>query len=86
MRCSWKWLAGLCLAPLLAVGLALAGDSKVPSKLDAVVPNDKPTCGKHGTTIDFLDKPAAAAKQAKKEGKLVFVLHISGNFEDPRFT
>ena len=25
-------------------------------------------------------------KQAKKEEKLVFVLHVSGNFEDPRFT
>ena len=24
--------------------------------------------------------------KAKKEQKLVFVLHVSGNFEDPRFT
>ena len=28
----------------------------------------------------------AFAEQAKKEQKLVFVLHVSGNFEDPRFT
>ena len=27
-----------------------------------------------------------AATLAKKEQKLVFVLHVSGNFEDPRFT
>jgi hypothetical protein len=44
------------------------------------------TCGSHGTSIDFVDTPADAAKQAKKEGKLVFVLHVSGHFEDPRFT
>ena len=40
----------------------------------------------HGTTIDFVDTPSVAAKQAKKSGKLVFVLHVSGHFEDPRFT
>ena len=47
---------------------------------------EEAACGSHGTTIDFVDTPAQAAKQAKKEGKLVFVLHVSGNFEDPRFT
>jgi len=50
---------------------------------------DKPaegTCGSYGTTIDFLDSPKEAAAQAKKENRLVFVLHVSGNFEDPRFT
>jgi len=39
-----------------------------------------------GTTIDFVDSPKEAAALAKKEEKLVFVLHVSGNFEDPRFT
>ena len=38
------------------------------------------------TTIDFVDTPKEAAAQARKEEKLVFVLHVSGNFEDPRFT
>lgn len=48
---------------------------------------DKPgeTCG-FGTTIHFVDTPKEAAAQAKKEEKLVFILHVSGNFEDPRFT
>jgi len=49
-------------------------------------PDKAPTCGKHGTTIDFVATPAEAAELAKKEGKLVFVLHISGIFEDPKFT
>jgi hypothetical protein len=47
---------------------------------------DKPACSNHGTTIDFLDTPKEAAAQARKDQKLVFVLHVSGNFEDPRFT
>jgi hypothetical protein len=40
----------------------------------------------HGTNVEFLDTPSDAAKKAKKEQKLVFILHVSGNFEDPKFT
>ncbi len=45
---------------------------------------DKPAC--YGTKVDFVDSPKEAAALAKKEEKLVFVLHVSGHFEDPRFT
>ncbi len=68
---------------LTAVGLWLGslglarGDEKTAEK--------PATCG-HGTSIDFLDTPSEAAAQAKKQEKLVLVLHVSGNFEDPRFT
>ncbi|NBO92807.1 MAG: hypothetical protein EBV06_10945 [Planctomycetia bacterium] len=52
--------------------------------------SDKPaadgSCGKHGTAIDFYETPSKAATEAKKSGKLVMVLHVSGYFEDPRFT
>jgi hypothetical protein len=67
-----------------ALVLCLAG----PAKADKLPPAsaDKPACGSHGTAIDFVATPSEAAKQAKKEGKLVFVLHVSGHFEDPRFT
>jgi hypothetical protein len=67
------------LAFLTAAGLCLAplpafaGDKAAPS-------------GSCGTSIDFYDTPKEAARQAEKEEKLVFVLHVSGNFEDPRFT
>ena len=44
------------------------------------------TCGNHGTSVEFRDKIKEAADLAKQEQKLVFVLHVSGNFEDPRFT
>jgi hypothetical protein len=43
-------------------------------------------CGKYGTSVHFLSTPALAAKQAEKEEKLVFVLHVSGLFEDPGVT
>ena len=42
--------------------------------------------GACGTAVDFMDSPKEAAALAKKEEKLVFILHVSGNFEDPRFT
>lgn len=45
---------------------------------------DKDVC--FGTTITFVDTPKEAAAQAKKDEKLVMILHVSGNFEDPRFT
>ncbi len=68
----------LCLASVAGQAYGADPTSKVPA--------DKETCGSHGTTIDFVDTPSEAAKLAKKAGKLVFVLHVSGNFEDPRFT
>jgi len=43
-------------------------------------------CSSHGTSVEFFDTPSAAATRARKEQKLVYVLHVSGNFENPRFT
>jgi hypothetical protein len=82
--------AGLCLAPLVGLGL-LRGSEDVPAK-GAKAPPATPakaepaTCGSFGTNVEFVDTPSEAATKAKKEQKLVFVLHVSGNFEDPRFT
>ena len=44
------------------------------------------SCGEFGTSVVFASSPAAAAKEARKHEKLVFVLHVSGNFETPEFT
>lgn len=86
---------GLCLAAL--VGLASARGAELNGKTTGkrvrpttgVTPILKPKtggCGGHGTSIEFVATPSEAARQAKKEEKLVFVLHVSGHFEDPRFT
>jgi len=82
---------GLCL---LAGSPARATDLKgtpvgkpVPINPGVLPVEEKaPTCGKHGTTIDFVSTPSEAATLAKKDGKLVFVLHVSGLFEDPTLT
>ena len=79
MRGLWMAALGLCLTAGLAPATEKSG------KLD-LIEDKAPKCENHGTSIDFLDTPTEAAKQAKKESKLVFVLHVSGNFEDPRFT
>lgn len=43
------------------------------------------TCG-FGTKIDFVSSPKEAAALAKKQEKLVLVLHVSGHFENPAET
>lgn len=52
----------------------------------AQIPNQPAACGEYGTSIEFEDTPAEAARAARKAEKLVMVLHVSGHFEDPRFT
>jgi hypothetical protein len=42
--------------------------------------------GDYGTSISFEENPKDAAARALKEEKLVLVLHVSGNFENPDFT
>ena len=84
----WLWLA-----PLLGVsalqGAELSGGSAQSPNPPAAQPAAAPkpgSCGKFGTQVEFVATPSAAARQALKEQKLVFVLHVSGHFEDPRFT
>ncbi|HWG47287.1 MAG TPA: hypothetical protein VN688_31280 [Gemmataceae bacterium] len=94
-------ITGLCLAPLVGLALVhgseLDGKPSVPGPVvrpvkpiktvqSVITDKTAATCGSHGTQVDFVDTPSQAAKIAKKEQKLVFVLHVSGNFEDPRFT
>ena len=74
---------GLMLGLLVGVSLGTSWgkDNKAkPPAADA----DAASC--HGTAVHFVNTPSEAAKQAKKEEKLVFVLHVSGQFEDPGIT
>jgi len=73
------WAAAVGLLAVLWQSAAWADD--VASKF-----TEAKSCGEHGTTIDFEPTPTEAARKALKEEKLVFVLHISGLFEDPDFT
>jgi hypothetical protein len=71
---------GVGLALLAGWPLAYGSEGKPAKTADC-------GCTKgHGTSVQFYDTPSDAAAVAKKEQKLVFVLHISGNFETPEFT
>lgn len=69
--------AGTLTLALLLSGSVFAKDA--PAKKDG-------SCGEFGTSFFFEDSPADAAKAAKKDGKLVMILHVSGHFEDPALT
>jgi hypothetical protein len=72
-----------CFAMLAALGLGLALTPDATSKDVAQKPAEpQPGCGGYGTSVDFEETPKAAADKAKKEEKLVFVLHVSGDFEE----
>ena len=62
----------------------------LPAPAPQPIPQDHKcgTCGgnTYGTSIEFVGSPSEAAARARKEEKLVFVLHVSGNFEDPGVT
>jgi hypothetical protein len=80
---------GACAATLLVASLSFS--TSVDARDVAILP-PKPSactdCGKenYGTTVHWAGTPAEAAKKALKEEKLVFVLHVSGHFEDAKFT
>lgn len=71
--------AGLCAWAALGLSAARAEQK-------AGQPAGEPACGDHGTSVKFYDSAQEAAKLAAKEQKLVFVLHVSGEFEDPGLT
>jgi len=74
------------LLPLLARGSDLQGTDPRTGKTPPPPAKEDCGCGNHGTTVQFLDSPSEAARKARKEEKLVFVLHVSGLFEDPKLT
>ncbi|MBM4070376.1 MAG: hypothetical protein FJ271_15685 [Planctomycetes bacterium] len=69
------------------IGIDVAKDGpKVGKALPEEPPGALPRCETYGTAINFVRSPLQAAKFAQTEDKLVFTLHVSGNFEDPGFT
>ncbi|MGE3807871.1 MAG: twin-arginine translocation signal domain-containing protein [Gemmataceae bacterium] len=68
-----KACGGLAAAGLCVPGIAWA--------------DEEATCGtSHGTSVLFVDTPSEAAALAKKQQKLVMVLHVSGEFENSGLT
>jgi len=63
----------------LVLGVAAADETALKS-----LAAPKTAC--FGTAVEFVESPTLAAKLAAEQKKLVFVLHVSGHFEDPDFT
>ena len=68
--------------PVLALAALL---TTIPAALRTAAAKEV-TCGDYGTSVVFADSAAEAAKQAIKEEKLVFILHVSGLFEESEYT
>lgn len=84
---------------VLESALKVALPSKVSSEKETagVQPSSSPSAvcedGKctesmksHGTELHWAESPAAAYQMAGVQNKLVFLIHVSGNFEIPGFT
>ena len=74
------------LLPILWLSAQAAEHSGIVKASAPKVTDLGGSCGDYGTSVHFVKTPSEAARQALKEKKLVFVLHVSGKFEDPRFT
>ena len=76
----------------------LMGDPPVAKQATISIPKlpqSPPTCkeetcevemASHGTSLQWAESPAVAYKKAEEKNKLVFMIHVSGNFEIPGFT
>ena len=72
---------------LAALWLTSARADQIKTNVKLPPGLEKATCdGDYGTSVHFEKTPSDAAKKALKEEKLVFVLHVSGLFENPDFT
>jgi hypothetical protein len=61
-----------------------AAPAEVP--VPQAAPAGRPAGETYGTSVTFLGNPEEAAELARRDKKLLFVLHVSGNFEDSCFT
>ncbi len=60
--------------------------AKPPAKPKAPAAQPAACSGDFGTSVTFARNPTEAFKEAKKDAKLTFILHVSGDFEDTAFT
>jgi hypothetical protein len=77
----------LVAAPAALPELTEASIAPEPRPAPVVPPAPPRACvTKLGTQIDFVADPPEAFKRAGEQNKLVFMIHLSGNFEDKEFT
>ena len=79
MRVKWRCLVGL----LTGMALSLAGMARIQADSPTTAPQNEQT---FGTQIAWTDDWDAARDQARSNGRLLLVLHLSGNFTKSEFT
>ncbi len=72
--------------PARDVPFWLRDESGEVASLEATEPEPESACQTFGTAVKFVKSPTEAMKLARREDKLVCVLHLSGNLEDAGFT
>ena len=82
-----RWHLGV-FTVFLAGWLTTAGQAFEPAvEADWGQPAAEVCTGeKLGTAITLYDKPRVAVRMAREQGKLVYVLQVSGNFAREEFT
>ena len=71
---------------LTSAGLSLYADSPYQQVAPQSPVAEVCSGEKLGTTINWYQDKAEAARLAREQGKLLFVMQISGNFADEEFT
>jgi hypothetical protein len=66
--------------------LMLVSSTKVATQNNETNVCPAPRLEPFGTRVDFFPSPQIACRLAAGTGKLAFILHVSGYFEDPGFT
>ena len=92
-RFSWRPLAragslGVALF-LLGAAVLFAGTRFTSSAATSTDETTNSACcvrDRYGTSVDFVPSQTDAAQLARRDKKLMFLLHVSGNFEEPGFT
>lgn len=81
----------ILLALALIASPLFASEPAAGSGSSRVTEEPSPKCtrcgeGTFGTSVQWVGSVPEAARQAQKEQKLVFVLHVSGLFENAGYT
>ena len=75
--------AALCFVSAVAIGQVRGERLLYPKLPSGTASEDDPTLG---TQVTWAANVTEAAKKARAEGKLVFVMHLSGDFGREEFT
>lgn len=79
-----KFSTKVCALALVFLFGGLFAGFTTWQELTAAEPSDE--TGRCGTKVNFVDDEAEAFEIARKTGKLVYVLHLSGNLKSETFT